>query len=97
MDDATKYLESFANMNITHSRTIKTHDYSWDGAYIVMADAIWNRLQMHALPTPGPSKSMITAGMVLTLSWTMLFEIVANVRSTDSSTTEIYDCGWDDV
>ena len=41
-----------------------------------MDNAIWNRLQMYALRTPGPSKSMIVAETVLTLPWTMLFEVV---------------------
>ena len=41
-----------------------------------MGDAIRNRLQKYAWRTPGSSKSTIIAEMVLTLSWTMLFEIV---------------------
>ena len=69
-------LKLFVNVHMTYSRTIKIYDYSWDGAYIVMNDAIWSRLQMCVLPIPGPWKSMIIAEMVLTLSWTMLFEIV---------------------
>jgi hypothetical protein len=60
---------------MTHFRTIDIYDYSWDGAYIVMDAAIWNRLQAYALPTPAQSNSMITAEKVLTFSWTMLFEI----------------------
>jgi hypothetical protein len=63
-----------------HSRTIKIYDYSWDGACIIMDDTIRNRLQKYAWPTPGPSGSMIIAQTMLTLSWTMLFEIVC--RST---------------
>ena len=58
------------------SRTIKIYDCSRDGAYIVMDNAVWNRLQTYAVPTPGPPKCMILGEMVLTLSWTMLFEIV---------------------
>jgi hypothetical protein len=61
---------------MAHSSTIKTHDYSWDGAHIVMDEAIENRLQAYAWPTPGPSKSITIAETVLTLSWAMLFEIV---------------------
>ena len=74
MDDAI--LNSLENVCMTHSRTIKIYDYSGDGAYIVMGDAIWNRLQLYASPIPGQSESMVIAGMVPTLSWTMLFEIV---------------------
>ena len=37
------------------SRTVEIYDYVWDGAHNVMDDAIWNRLQKHAWPTPGPS------------------------------------------
>ena len=70
------YLKSFANVRISHSRTIEIYDSSWDSAYIVMDDASWNRLQTYTLPTPGPSTSMIIAEMVHTLSWAMLFEIV---------------------
>ena len=54
----------------------KNYDCSRDGAYIVMDDAVWNRLQTYAVPTPGPSKCMVLGEKVLTLSWTMLFEIV---------------------
>ena len=56
---------------MTHSSTIRFYDYSWDGPYIVMDDAIGIRLQTYAWPTPGPSKSMIVAETVLTLSWAM--------------------------
>ena len=56
---------------MTHCSTIKSYDYSWDSAYIVMGDAIQNRLRAYASPTPGPWKSMIIAEMVPTLSWTM--------------------------
>ena len=59
-----------------HFRIIKTYDYSWDGAYIAMDDAIWNRLQTYARRIPVPSKSRIIAETVLALSCTMLFEIV---------------------
>ena len=69
--------ESFANVHITYSRTIEIYDCSWDGAFTVMDDAIWNRLQMCALPLPGPPKSRIRAKILLTLSRTMLlFEII---------------------
>ena len=59
-----------------HPGTITIYDYSWDGAYIVMDDAILNRLQNYAKPIPGLSNSIIIAEMLLTLSWTMVFEIV---------------------
>ena len=36
------------------SRTVEIYDYGSDGAHNVMDDAIWNRLQKHAWPTPGP-------------------------------------------
>ena len=42
------YLKSFAKVRVPHSRTFKICDHSWDGAHIVMDDAIWNRLQMFA-------------------------------------------------
>ena len=71
MDDVIWFFGE--NVCMTHSRTIKFYDYSWDGAYIVMGDAIWNRLQLCALPIPGQSESMVIAEMVPTLSWTMLF------------------------
>ena len=71
MDDVICFF--WENVCMTHSRTIKFYDYSWDGAYIVMGDAIWNRLQLCALPIPGQSESMVIAEMVPTLSWTMLF------------------------
>ena len=61
---------------MVHPRTIKIYDYSWDGAYIVMEDAIRNRLQKYAWPTPRPSKAMIIAETVLALSWAVLFKIV---------------------
>jgi hypothetical protein len=61
---------------MTHSRTIEIYDYSRDCAYIVMDGTIWNRLQKYAWPTPRPSKSMIIVKTVLTLSLTMLSEIV---------------------
>ena len=61
---------------MTHARTMKIYAYNCDGAYIVMGDAIWNRLQKYAWPTPRRSKSIIVAETVLTLSWTMLFGIV---------------------
>ena len=67
------YLKSFANICIKHCRTVKMYDYSSDGAYIIMGDAIWNRLQLCALPIPGQSESMVIAEMAPTLSWTMLF------------------------
>jgi hypothetical protein len=41
-------------VRMTHSRTIQIYDYSWDCAYIVMCDAIWNRLQAYRSPPPGP-------------------------------------------
>ena len=71
MDDVIWFFGE--NVCMTQSRTIKFYDYSWDGAYIVMGDAIWNRLQLCALPIPGQSESMVIAEMVPTLSWTMLF------------------------
>ena len=73
----TMLFESFANVHITYSRTIEIYDCSWDGAFTVMDDAIWNRLQMCALPLPGPPKSRIRDKILLTLSRTMLlFEII---------------------
>ena len=39
----------------------------WDGPYIVMDDAMGNRVNMYAWPTPAPSKSMIVDDTVLTL------------------------------
>ena len=81
-----------------HSKTIKIDDYSWDDAYIVMDDAIWNRLQKYARFAPGRSKSVIIAETVLTLTWTMLFEIVCKVeRMTHFRTIDIYDYSWDGV
>ena len=70
------YLKSFEHIRMTHSRTIKIYDYGWNGAYIVMHDAIWNRLQTYALSTAEPSRCMIIAQTELTLSWAMLFETV---------------------
>jgi hypothetical protein len=63
---------------MAHSRTIEIYEYSWDDVYIVMDDAIWNRLQLakYAWPTLGLSKSMTIAETVLTLSWTMQIENV---------------------
>ena len=88
------YFKSFAELRMAHSRTIEIYDYSWEDAYIVMDDAIWNRLQKYAWFAPGRSKSMIIADTVLTLSWTMLFEIDCK-RLTHFRTIEIYDCSWD--
>ena len=42
------YLESLAK---PRCRTIPICDYSWDGAHIMMGDAIGNRLQTYALRT----------------------------------------------
>ena len=70
------YWKSFAKVSMTHAGTIKIYNYSWDGAYIVMNDAIFNRLQKYEGPIPGLSNSMIIAEAVLKLSWTMPFEIV---------------------
>ena len=59
-----------------------------------MDDAIFNRLQMYVLPTAGPSKSMITAEAVLTLSGTMLLnhlKLFVKVRMSHSRTINIYD------
>ena len=39
---------------VVDSRTVEIYDYGSDGAHNVMDDAIWNRLQKHAWPTPGP-------------------------------------------
>ena len=50
---------------MTHPGPTKIYDCSRDGAYIVMDDAFWNRLQTYALPTPGPSKSTIIADTIL--------------------------------
>ena len=80
-------LKLFVKVHVTYSRTIKIYDYSRDGAWIVIGDAIWNRLQKYAWPIPGPSTYMNIAETVLTLSWTMLFEIVCKVRITHSRTT----------
>jgi hypothetical protein len=56
---------------------MQIYDYSWAVLiYILMDATIQNRLQKHAWPTPGPSKSMILAETMLKLSWTILFEIV---------------------
>jgi len=41
-----------------------------------MDDPVRNRLRKYEWPTPGPSKSLIIAETVLTLSWTILLEIV---------------------
>jgi hypothetical protein len=68
--------ETVAKVCMTHSRIIQIYNYSWDGADIVTDDAIWNCLQKYTWPTPAPSKCMLTAETVLTLSWTMLFKIV---------------------
>ena len=70
------YLKSFANVRMVHSRTIKMYDLGWDGAYIVMGDDIFDLLQRYEWPTLAAFKSMGVAETVLTLSWTMLFEIV---------------------
>jgi hypothetical protein len=59
-----------------------------------MDDAILNRLQKYAWFAPGRSKSMIIAETVLTLTWTMLFEIVCK-RMTHFRTIDIYDYSWD--
>jgi hypothetical protein len=75
-DHGRRYLKSSAKVRITHPRTIEIYDHGWEGAYIVMDDTIWNRVQKYAWPTPAPPKSMIITETVLTLSWTMLFEIV---------------------
>ena len=70
MDDAIWIVRKRTH---TNSRTIEI----CDGAYTVMDDAIWNRLQTYALPLPGQSKSRIRAKILLTLTRTMpLFEIV---------------------
>jgi hypothetical protein len=71
-----RYLKSFAKVCMMHSTTIKIHGYSWDGADIVMDDAICHRLQTYAWPTARPSRAMIIAETVLTLSWVMLFKVV---------------------
>ena len=60
---------------LSHSRIIRTCDYSWDGAYIVMDDALWNRLQTYACCTPITPKSRTVAETILTLSCIMLFAI----------------------
>jgi len=85
----------FVKVNMTYSRTIKIYDYSWDDAWIVIGDAIWNRLQKYAWPIPGPSTYMNIAETVLTLSWTMLFEIVCKIRMDHCRTNKTYDYSWD--
>ena len=79
-DQIRRYFKLFAKVRMSHSRTIKIYDCSWGGAWILMDDTIWNRLQQYAWPTPGPSESMTIAETVLSLSWTMLFEIVCKTR-----------------
>ena len=74
------YLESFAKVGEVLSRSTQIYDYSRDGAYTVMDNAISNRVQKYAWPTPEPSKSMIVAEMGLTLSGTMLLEIICKSR-----------------
>jgi len=88
-------LKLFVKVHVTYSRTIKIYDYSRDGAWIVIGDAIWNRLQKYAWPTPGPSTYMNIAETVLTLSWTMLFEIVCKIRMDHCRTNQTYDYSWD--
>ena len=39
----------------------RLHDYSWDGAYVVVDNVIWNRSRKYAWPSPGPLESLITA------------------------------------
>jgi hypothetical protein len=60
-----------------HRWTRQHHWKSWGrrGAYIVMDDAMWNRLQKCAWAAPEPWKCMIVAQTVLTWSWTLLLEI----------------------
>ena len=51
-------MQSFANVHVIHSRTIRIYDCDWDAAYIVMGDAMLNLLQkyMYAWPALAPSK-----------------------------------------
>jgi hypothetical protein len=81
------YLKSFAKVRVTRSTTIEIFDYSWDSAYLVMNDAIWNRLQTYAWSKPGPSKSMIMAEPVLTFT--------CKVRMAHPGTIKICGCSWD--
>ena len=41
----------------------RIHDYSWDGACMVVDDALWNRLRKYARLSPGPLESVITAAL----------------------------------
>ena len=58
----------------------KSYDCSWDRPYIVMNDAIRNRLQRYAWPTPGASAPVSIAKTMLTLSWTMVMKSIAKVH-----------------
>ena len=81
----TMLFEIVCKIRMDHCRTNQTYDYSWDGAYIVMDETIWSRLNMYVWAIPGRYKSMIIAETALTLSWTMLFGIVC--KRTHASTT----------
>ena len=76
------YSKSVAKVRMIQPGTIKIYDfyYTWDCACMVIDDAIWNRLKTYAAPTPDPSKAMIVAETMPTLSLTMLFKIVCNCK-----------------
>ena len=57
-------------------RPIKVWDYSWGDAYIVIDNAILNRLQPYTWSTPRQAKYMIIAEAVPIFAWTMLLAIV---------------------
>ena len=85
-------LELFANVHINHSRTIKTYDYSWDSAYIVMDDAIWTRLQTTTWLTSKPATFMVIAQTVLRRHHIKSF---ATVPRMHPRSIKFYAYGWD--
>ena len=61
---------------MTHPDTLKIIIIIAEKVLALPWTALFEIVCNYAVPTPGPSKSMIMAETVLTLSWMTLFEIV---------------------
>ena len=92
MDNAIwNRLQKYARIN--HSRTINIHDYSWDGACIVLGDAIWHRTRTHASTTPHQSLGLQLRRCLHCHGW-CYSKSFANVYVIHSTTSKIYDYSW---
>ena len=95
MDD----VPSFANIHMTHCTTIKSHDYSWDCAFIVMGDAIENHLRASYPQLQDHGNLWLHLRWCLHGAYVVLddgcyLKLFAKVRMSHYSTIRIYDYSW---